>query len=101
MDWKSCSETERLVRAVPCGGPDRRHLVLTMDCESLIETGAPPVRATTAPVDQGCRSWFEPVRMAHTSLFGEPASSGMKTGAMRIAGIVNGSIGGKASEPRY
>lgn len=31
----------------------------------------------------------------------EPESSGIKTGVVRIAWIVNGSIGGKATEPRY
>jgi hypothetical protein len=77
-------------------------LVLTMGRGALHrDWRLTPGRVTTPVVDQECRSWFEPVRMANTSLFGEPESSGMKTGAMRIAGIVNGSIGGKATEPRY
>ena len=31
----------------------------------------------------------------------EPTSSDAKTGAVHVAGIVNGSIGGQAIEPRY
>jgi len=31
----------------------------------------------------------------------EPAGSDAKTGAVHVAGIVNGSIGGKAIEPRH
>jgi hypothetical protein len=95
-------ETERLVLGCSSVVARRGRLVLTPDRGVLHRDRRIHTRWVIATlVDQECRSWFEPVRMAHTSLFGEPASSGMKTGAMRIAGIVNGSIGGQATEPRY
>lgn len=45
--------------------------------------------------------WFEPARVGRRLVNEEPSSSDTRLGSRGLLGIVNGSIGGQAGEPRY